>query len=332
MLHLPLPTDAVDLAVRGVRFDGELSAVLALLEPRRVFGTPLTERVGALAALFEVAHARFAEREARAEAARTLEDVTQRVHGEYVAKLADMQQQLHLARGAAEAAQAGRVVRQEREAAKSAEETRRAAARLRALEQQVTAAVGQLEQAHLELHRRSEALRQRTRTIYLLDRVLEQASHRDDPRRLAEGLLALVGDDMQAMRCSLFLRAPEPDTLYLAASRGLAPHVRGGSRITIGQGVAGRVAESRAPLLVVDASDAQAQPLLRDEYLTTGSFISFPLVLHDELIGVVNLTNRAQRGLFVEEDVERVRLLGLVISLIAREARLPELLLDRIDD
>ena len=48
------------------------------------------------------------------------------------------------------------------------------------------------------------------------------------------------------------------------------------------------------------------------------------LALHDELLGVVNVTNRAQHGLFVEEDVERVRLLGLVISLIASEAELPE--------
>jgi len=78
---------------------------------------------------------------------------------------------------------------------------------------------------------------------------------------------------------------------------------------------------------VVDAEDATAQPLLGDDYLTTGSFISFPLVHHDELIGVVNLTNRVQRGLFVEEDVERVRLLGLVCGLAAAEARLAERLL-----
>ncbi|MBI1808832.1 MAG: hypothetical protein HYR75_02960, partial [Gemmatimonadetes bacterium] len=49
--------------------------------------------------------------------------------------------------------------------------------------------------------------------------------------------------------------------------------------------------------------------------------------LRDELVGVVNLTNRAQRGLFVEEDVERVGLLGRVISLLASEARLPERLM-----
>lgn len=332
MLRLPDLQEAGELAVRGIRVDGDLAAVLALYEPRRVFGPRVTERFGALAALFDLAHGRFAERDARGEAVRTLEDVTQRVHGEYVSRLTQLEHQLSQARDAAHQQGAEDLVLHERELAKAAEESRRNVARVRALEQQVIAAVGQLEQAHIELHRRSEGLRQRTRTIYLLDRVLSIAAEQVDPRRLADGLLALVGDDMQALRCSLFLRAPEPGMLYLAAARGLMPHIREGSRITIGQGVAGRVAASRQPLLVVDASDAQAQPLLRDEYLTTGSFISFPLVLRDELLGVVNLTNRAQRGLFVEEDVERVRLLGLVISLIAVEARLPEQLLGRIND
>lgn len=332
MLGMPSLGEMGHLALRGLRFDGELSAVIALYEPRRVFGPRVVERFAALAALFELAHARFAEHDARVEATHTLEDVTQRVHGEYVAKLARMQAQLDAAQDAGARRGAEDAVETERALAKAAEEARRNAARLRALESQVTAAVGQLEQAHIELHRRSEGLRQRTRTIYLLDRVLGIAAEHGDPRRLADSLLALVGDDMMAQRCSLFLRAPEPEMLYLAASKGLAPHVREGSRIKVGQGVAGKVAESRTPLLVVDASDAQAQPLLRDEYLTTGSFISFPLVIRGELLGVVNLTNRAQRGLFVEEDVERVRLLGQVISLIALEARLPEMLLDRIHE
>jgi hypothetical protein len=48
------------------------------------------------------------------------------------------------------------------------------------------------------------------------------------------------------------------------------------------------------------------------------------------MLGVVNLTNRAQRGIFVDADVERVRLLALVISLIASHAALPERLLDTI--
>ena len=53
--------------------------------------------------------------------------------------------------------------------------------------------------------------------------------------------------------------------------------------------------------------------------------------MHDALVGVVNLTNRAQRGLFVEEDVERVRLLGLVMFLVAHQASLAERLIGTID-
>lgn len=328
MLAMPRESDGGWLSVIGLRVDGQLAGLLALLEPKRVFGTRVSERFSPMVALFEMAFLRFAEREARREAVQTLEDVTQKVHGDYLARLAATEEQLREARSAAkpDASQAAALLSRERDDARVAEDTRRSTRKLVVLEQQLTASIGALEQAHVELHRRSEALRQRTRTIYLLDRALTLAAAREEPQRLADGLLALVGDDMQAHRCSLFLRVPgDPSILYLAAGRGLAPHVKEGTIVTVGIGVAGKVAESREPLLVMDAGeDAIPHPLLGDEYLTTGSFISFPLVLHDELVGVVNVTNRAQHGLFVEDDVERVRLLGLVISLIAREAQLPE--------
>ncbi|HEU4629398.1 MAG TPA: GAF domain-containing protein [Gemmatimonadaceae bacterium] len=318
------------LAVRGLRVDGQLAAVLALVEPRKFFGARTTERFAPAVALFDLAFGRFADRDARAEAVRTLEDVTQRVHGEYVRRLGEMERALDEARGVADRlpeARAAAQVAVERAEAQAAEEVRRARHRATQFEEQLGAAVGQLEQAHVELHRRSEALRQRTRTLYLLDRVLTLDAETRDARQLVDGLLALVGDDMQAQRCSLLLRAPEPNVLYLAAARGLAPHVLHGARVTVGQGVAGKVAASRQPLLVQDVEEAHAHPLLRDQYFTTGSFISFPLEYHGELVGVVNLTNRAQRGVFTEEDVERVRLLALVISLIASHARLSERLL-----
>ncbi len=332
LFGLPTVPDG-QLALRGLRFDGYLAAIIALYEPKKIFGSRSSERFAAAVALFELGFARFAEREARDEAVKTLEDVTQRVHGEYVKKLAALEQQLR-ARGPAPspgrdapAPDAARIVALEREAARAAEDARRAMHRAEAVEQQVTAAVGQLQQSHVELHRRSETLRQKTRTLYLIDKVLTVDNRATSPRQLVDGLLALVGDDMQAQRCSLMLRAPEPGYLYLAAARGLAPNIVQGSRIAIGEGVAGRVAASRQPLLVQDVAEAQSHPLLQDQYFTTGSFISFPLVYHNELVGVVNLTNRAQRGVFVEEDVERVRLLGLVIALVVSHARLADRLM-----
>ena len=314
------------LSARGIRFEGQLSAILVLYETRKIFGTRTSERFGPSAALFDLALIRFLEHDARAEAVQTLEDVTQRVHGEYDRRLAELQAGLAkvVAPGTTPSAASERVLGLERDLARAQESTRQAARRAEAVEATVTSAVEQLEKAHIELARRNELLRQKVRTLYLLDRVLSLDASTDDPRQLVDGLLSLVGEDMQSQRCSLMLRTRDEGWLYLAAARGIAPGVAEGARIRIGEGVAGRVAASREPLLVRDVGEAKQHPLLRDQYFTTGSFISFPLIYHENLVGVVNLTNRAMYGIFGEEDVERVRLLGLVIALVASRARLPE--------
>jgi len=317
------------LSLRGLRFDGQLAAVLVLYETRKFFGARSSERIAPSCALFELSFVRFLEREAREEAVRTLEDVTQRVHAEYERRLGTLQEKLTQA-AVTPGADPERLLVLEREAATALEDARRAARRAEAVEGQVTAAVEQLEKAHIELHRRSETLRQKTRTLYLIDRVLTLDATTDDPREMVNGLLTLVGDDMGAQRCSLLLLAPEEQMLYLAAARGIAPNVPPGHRIRIGEGVAGKVAATRQPLLVQDVDEAKSHPLLRDEHFTTGSFISFPLVYHGELVGVVNLTNRAMHGIFVEEDIERVRLLALVIALVATQSHLPVRMLETL--
>ena len=319
------------LAVRGLRFDGALASLLVLYEPRKIFGTRVSERFAPAAALFELAQMRFLEREARDEAVKALEDVTQRLHGEYEKKLATLEEKLLKVSGEfAGAPDRARVVELERDLAKALEDARRTKRKADAVEATVASAVEQLETAHIELHRRGEQLRQRTRTLYLIDRVLTLDNTTADPRQLADGLLALVGDDMASQRCSLLLRAPEEGQLYIGAAKGIAPNITEGARIKIGHGVAGKVAANREPILVQDVAEAKDHPLLKDEYFTTGSFISFPLVYNDELVGVVNLTNRNMQGVFVEEDVERVRLLSLVIALVASRARLPERLVETL--
>jgi putative methionine-R-sulfoxide reductase with GAF domain len=330
LFEMPSFGEAGWLSVRGLRYEGQLTALLVLYEARKLFGARTAERFLPAIALFELAYVRFLEREAREEAVRTLEDVTQHVHGEYETRLAELETRLTDANvnHSQATADSARVVSLERELAQAAEDARRAIRRADAVEATVGSAVEQLEKAHVELHRRNESLRQKTRTIYLIDRVLTLDASTKDPRQLADGLLALVGDDMHSHRCSLMLLAPDGDSLYLAAARGVGPSITEGARVAIGQGVAGRVAASREPLLVRDVAEAKTHPLLHDQYFTTGSFISFPLIYHDQLVGVVNLANRAMQGLFVEEDVDRVRLLGLVIALVASNAKLPERLVE----
>ncbi|HEY7408553.1 MAG TPA: hypothetical protein VH638_09820, partial [Gemmatimonadaceae bacterium] len=107
LLGMRATSDDGLLSLRGIPLDGHLEAVIALYEPRRIFGTRVVERFGPYVALFELAFARFSEREARQEAVRTLEDVTQRVHGEYVKRLTELEQELAQVRGAAARGEGG---------------------------------------------------------------------------------------------------------------------------------------------------------------------------------------------------------------------------------
>src|SRR4029079_3116700 len=249
LFQLPSFGEAGWLNVRGLCYEGKLSALLVLYEARKLFGARTAERFLPAIALFELAYLRFLERHAREDAVRTLEDGTQRGHDEYGRRLAELESRVNHTTSAESVSGSTRIVTLEREVAQATEDAPRALTRAAAVDATVSSAVEQLEKAHIELHRRSESLRQKTRTIYLLDRVLTLDASTDDPRQLADGLLSLVGDDMHSHRCSLMLVAPDGESLYLAAARGVGPSITEGVRVAIGQGVAGRVAASREPLL-----------------------------------------------------------------------------------
>src|SRR5690606_3079433 len=101
------PLDGGLLALRGHLMDGQLGAIMALHEPRTLFGGRTLERFLPALAPYDLACARFAEREAREEAVTTLEDVTQRVHGEYVRKLGELEGRLRTAAAASFVERAG---------------------------------------------------------------------------------------------------------------------------------------------------------------------------------------------------------------------------------
>jgi hypothetical protein len=308
------------LTLRGFRFEGELALVVGVYEPKRFFGARTSERFAPSLAVFDLAVTRQLERVARLEAVSALEQLTQRLHAEFERRLRELQARLEKASSGN--AQAQLAVDFERQLSGANEDLRRARRQIASLESQVGAAVGELEKAHIELHRRHESVRLKSRALYTIERLLTLAGDDGDPRHVADEIVRLAADDMQAGRCSLQLRAVEGDSLFLAASRGIPDAVAAGSRMKIGDGIAGRVAATREPLLARDFDEAKAHPLRQDDRFTTGSFISFPLTLGDGLVGVINFTNRTLAGSYVEDDVERVRLLALPIAVIAEHARL----------
>ena len=125
LFQLPSLGEPGWLSARGLAYEGELSAILVLYESRKMFGARTAERFLPAIALFELAYLRFLEREAREDAVRTLEDVTQRVHGDYERRLKDLETRLVDASASQAANDSAHVVSLERELAHANEDARR---------------------------------------------------------------------------------------------------------------------------------------------------------------------------------------------------------------
>jgi signal transduction histidine kinase len=111
-----------------------------------------------------------------------------------------------------------------------------------------------------------------------------------------QDLLGLVLDrTMQTVRAtigSIMLVDRERQTLRIAAARGLSDEVIANVEVGLGEGIAGRVAQLREPVLVEDVETDPRFAKANDPKYGGGSFICMPVRVGDRVIGVINLAKK----------------------------------------
>lgn len=201
LLGVGASPEAGVLVLRGLLVDGELSGVLALSEPKTRFGHRLSEKVAPAVDLFALAFARLAERRAREEAVRTLEELTRALNDEHARAVGELQRKLSEAQAALNGKGTGdsiRVTQLKRAIEVAAVEARATAQRLSAVEEQVRVAVTKLEKAHMQLHAQGEALHTQSNIIYRVEQALREATAAQDSRKVLEEVLQIVTSKEQA--------------------------------------------------------------------------------------------------------------------------------------
>jgi hypothetical protein len=189
------------LLLRGLLVDGELAGVLALSEPKTRFGHRLSEKVAPAVDLFALAFARLAERRAREEAVKMLEELTRALNDEHSRAVGELQRKLSEAQAAITGKGSGdsmRVTQLKRAIEVAAVEARATAVRLSAVEEQVRVAVTKLEKAHVQLHAQGEALQTQSNIIYRVEQTLREAMAGQEPKKVIEEVLQIVTSREQA--------------------------------------------------------------------------------------------------------------------------------------
>ena len=132
---------------------------------------------------------------------------------------------------------------------------------------------------------------------------------------LLETVVDRTRDVLHADVSSLYLLDRDGAYLTLAATNGLDHYQIGRARVPFAEGVTGRVAASREPLVIPDVKADSRFLWVRgiDQRRFVASMLSVPMTWHDQIVGVLNVQTEKIRT-FSDHDVV---LLGAVADLLA---------------
>ena len=132
---------------------------------------------------------------------------------------------------------------------------------------------------------------------------------------LLETVVDRTRDVLHANVSSLYLLDRDGAYLTLAATNGLDRFQIGRARVPFGEGVTGRVAAERRPVVIPDVKADARFLWVRgiDQRRFVASMLSVPLTWHDQIVGVLNVQTEQPR-VFSEADVAQ---LGAVADLLA---------------
>lgn len=141
---------------------------------------------------------------------------------------------------------------------------------------------------------------------------------------LLQALLGRIRDVLRADTAAVLLLSDDGQYLVPRASDRLSEEAGQEARglpLPVGEGLAGRVAASRKPLVVDDLSATEAPVPIRREKIR--SLVGAPLLVDGGLIGVIQVGS-VRRRRFTREDVELLQLVADRVALAIERSRLYE--------
>jgi diguanylate cyclase (GGDEF)-like protein len=154
--------------------------------------------------------------------------------------------------------------------------------------------------SRLEILRLREAVADRERLNRMLREFNDQL-RKIDEENFWHGLTSVSAELVQAERASLLVVGPT-DGLTAKATIGIRMDLSIAE--DIGDRVAKSILEKGKPVLVLDVARAQLSPAPADRRYRTTSFISYPIMIGERSIAVINFTDKVGGEKFERRDLE----------------------------
>jgi adenylate cyclase len=149
----------------------------------------------------------------------------------------------------------------------------------------------------------------RLRTLIPLYRLGERFFSAVSEQELLDDLVQAVEQQTGGGQITVMLFDAKEERLYIAASRGIDPSLVDSIRVAPGDRISGWVYQQGRPV-ILNKEDQQSSifaPLLRQPDIV--SAISFPLRIRDQVIGVLNISQKATEARFSSADKEMLAII-----------------------
>ena len=137
-----------------------------------------------------------------------------------------------------------------------------------------------------------------------LSELTELVSRIPDINEVLQIVLQRTMTAVNAKIGSIMILDDETQVLRIAAAVGLDESVIKDTTVPLGEGFAGKVAQTGEPMLVEDMEKDSRFHMINDPKYETSSFISMPLRTHLRILGVLNLSKKGDQKTFTESDMK----------------------------
>jgi len=142
----------------------------------------------------------------------------------------------------------------------------------------------------------------------------------------------MIAEVMNARTASFMLVDEERSELYIRAARGLREEVVCGTRVKIGDSIAGWVAKHGQPLLVTNIEEDPRFGRPNGHQYETKSLLSVPVKIEGRVVGVININNKISCTPFTEDDRALLSSLADRVALAWKRVSDHEIISDRTEE
>lgn len=169
----------------------------------------------------------------------------------------------------------------------------------------------QQQRVAMRMHKRFLTLQERyeqrlvrhTERMYALASVSNIMSAETDVRSILQSITNICAETFNCHRSSLMLLDAQKNELVVRSVSGHSDLNMIDMRQKVGEGIAGWSAAHREPILLRDAGDCVRYPDLKFNYPSLTSTMVVPILLRDEIVGVINVTSNSPDIAYDDDDL-----------------------------